>query len=275
VRYKLNQLFFLEKCLTSVNSFDERYDHYLLKPKDSVKYDVNVENSFSVLDLRLTLDPRSDYGMITHLGNELDEFIEMYYSPCIAELFGTNEGTTPDVEPQYFMAYSWLTHDACSKLSCLADNMRWDRKDDSLGCVPSLIIADETLYDTSNPNSNCAKNNNVNTFAADTEVCKYEEETLFDYQDSAKACWGDTVPDYLMNHFCMPQLSGRLATEDDITRINEKYQVCTASIAATPATVSRRRMSGDNNNLKPRQLSENLQETLLKTSFAENAENED
>jgi len=280
VRYKLNQLFFLEKCLTSVNSFDERYDHYLLKPKDSVKYDVNVENSFSVLDLRLTLDPKSDYGMITHLGNELDEFIEMYYSPCIAELFGTNEGTTPDVEPQYFMAYSWLTHDACSKLSCLADNMRWDRKDDSLGCVPSLIIADETLYDTSNPNSNCAKNNNVNTFAADTEVCKYEEETLFDYQDSAKACWGDTVPDYLMNHFCMPQLSGRLATEDDITRINEKYEGCTLethpSIAATPANpVSRRRMSGDNNNLKPRQLSENLQETLLKTSFAENAENED
>merc|ERR1712238_344495 len=132
----------------------------------------------------------------------------------------------------------------------------------------------------------CAKNNNVNTFAADTEVCKYEEITLFDYQDSAKACWGDTVPDYLMNHFCMPQLSGRLATEDDITRINEKYQVCTdethPSIAATPANsgydtpnFSRRRMSGDNNNLKPRQLSENLQETLLKTSFAENAENED
>jgi len=280
VRYKLNQLFFLEKCLTSVNSFDERYDHYLLKPKDSVKYDVNVENSFSVLDLRLTLDPKSDYGMITHLGNELDEFIEMYYSPCIAELFGTNEGTTPDVEPQYFMAYSWLTHDACSKLSCLADNMRWDRKDDSLGCVPSLIIADDTLYDPTNDgNSNCAKNNNVDTFAAATEVCKYEEQLLFTYQDTAKACWGDTVPDYLMNHFCMPQLSGRLATEDDITRINEKYLVCTGethpSIAATPAATQRRRMSGDNNNLKPRQLSENLQETLLKTSFAENAENED
>ena len=38
---------------------------------------------------------------------------------------------------------------ACVKLSCLADNMRWDRSDDSVGCVPSLIVRaiDPSKYD--------------------------------------------------------------------------------------------------------------------------------
>ena len=124
VRYKLNQLFFLEKCLTTVNSFDKRYDSYILKPKDSVTYDVNVESSFSVKELRLTLDLLGDYGMIKHLGNELDEFINMYYSPCIAELFGTRQGSTPDVEPQYLMAHSLLTHYVYLKVSSLFDSIK-------------------------------------------------------------------------------------------------------------------------------------------------------
>ena len=126
--------------MTTVNSFEAKYDYYIIKPQDSVNYDVNVEYRFSVKELRLTLDPLGDYEMIKHLGNELDELIEMYYSPCVVDRFGTHQGSTPDGEPHNLMAYSWTILDACAKLSCLVDNMRWDRSDDIVDCVPSLIV---------------------------------------------------------------------------------------------------------------------------------------
>ena len=62
------------------------------------------------------------------------------YQPCIAALFGTNIGANPDTEPQYFLAYEWLTHNACGYFSCLADNMRWDCEKG--GCIPSGITGD-------------------------------------------------------------------------------------------------------------------------------------
>jgi len=270
VRFKLNQLYFLEKCLITVNAFDLKYDYHVLKPKDSVRYDVNVEASFSVKELRLTLDPGGDYGMVTHLGKELDEFIEMYYSPCIAELFGTHQGSTPDVEPQYFMAFSWLTHDACAKLSCLADNMRWDRRDDAtnVGCVPSLIVgAGHSFYGISS--DNCAKDNDVSTFTAATESCKHDETEFYTYQMNSETCWGDTVPDYLMNHFCMPQLSGKILEDgsDEKTALTTKVTACASTgNQGNP----NRRLSGENDNLKPRQANEKLQDTVLKSYFTEN-----
>ena len=39
------------------------------------------------------------------MGNELDEFIDMYYEPCIAALFGTSVGSFSDIEAKYFIAY--------------------------------------------------------------------------------------------------------------------------------------------------------------------------
>ena len=103
--------------------------------------------------------------MIKHLGNELDEFIEMYYSPCVADRFGTHQCSTPNGEPHNLMAYSWTILDACAKLSCLANNMRWDRSYDSGGCVPSLIVraTDSGTYDHDGLTNqiNCAKDNRV------------------------------------------------------------------------------------------------------------------
>merc|ERR1712160_139029 len=69
VRYKLNQLFFLEKCLTSINSYDSTYDMYILKAQDSVKYDATIEAKYTVLDLKMALDPGKDYGLLQSLGN--------------------------------------------------------------------------------------------------------------------------------------------------------------------------------------------------------------
>ena len=203
---KIHQLFTLQSCLDSVNSLSEKYDDYVLKSKDSAKYDASIEGRFTARELKLVLDPFNDYSLVEHMNNELDEFTEMFYRPCIAALFGTNIGSLPDIEPQYFMAYSWVTHDACSKISCLADNMRWNR--DGSGCVESLISGYKApLYNTND--NECQKDDE--SFPIDgSEVCKYNRSDLHNYHESVNACWGDqTVPHYLMDYFCMPEILGQ------------------------------------------------------------------
>jgi len=227
VRYKLNQLFTMEKCLTSVNSYDSTYDYHILKAQDSVKYDANIEVKYTVLRLKMALDPTQDYGLITALGKELDEFIEMYYSPCVAELFGSNVGSNPDVEPQYFMAYGWLTHDACAHLTCLADNMRWDRV--LGGCTVGLMTG--TVFASTGTDATsvkCAKDNDETSTAP--PKCKHPEADLKAFQDKANDCWAtdSVVPYYLMEHFCMPQLTGEVDRGVIMTEVNAIKGACTA-----------------------------------------------
>jgi len=227
VRYRLNQLFTMEKCLTSVNSYDSTYDYHILKAQDSVKYDANIEVKYTVLRLKMALDPTQDYGLITALGKELDEFIEMYYSPCVAELFGSNVGSNPDVEPQYFMAYGWLTHDACAHLTCLADNMRWDRV--LGGCTVGLMTG--TVFASTGTDAtsvNCAKDNDETSTAP--PKCKHPEVDLKAFQDKANDCWeiDSVVPYYLMEHFCMPQLTGEVDDSNIKAEVDAIKAACVA-----------------------------------------------
>ena len=136
----------------------------------------------------------------------------MYYQPCIAALFGTNIGATPDTEPQYFLAYGWLTHDACGYLSCLADNMRWDRSNG--GCIPSGISGITPFADTDVAENFCAKKSD-DTDEGPAETCKHTGSDLKAYGDQANNCWaaGGSTPSALMSHFCMPSLSGELADQ--------------------------------------------------------------
>jgi hypothetical protein len=229
VRYKVNTMFTLEKCVTAVRSFPSpRYDFHILKSMDTVKYDAAIEVQFTVAELRMAIDPTGDYSLIKHLASELDEFMDMYYSPCLAALFGTNIGTNPDTDPKYFMAESWYNHDACTKLSCLADNMRWDRKGGANGsCVPSLLAgsAGPPAGIEASDDDRCTKD--VNDDEGDAETCKYKEIDLKEYTDTVKRCWqheatGTSVsPVYLMEHFCMPQLSGMKAE----TKMEEEIQL--------------------------------------------------
>ena len=58
---------------------------------------------------------------------------------------------------------------------------------------------------------NCAKDDDP-LWSGD-EKCKHPEAELKEFQDKANTCWeGEgVVPYYIMNHFCMPQLSGNQA----------------------------------------------------------------
>merc|ERR1712160_105585 len=217
VQKKINQLFILEKCVASVNSMQERYGSYALKSQGSIKYDSSVEGKVTVNQLKMTLDPFGDLSLIRHMGNELDEFIDMYYRPCIAALFGTNVGSSPDVEAKFFMAYGWLTHEACSKLSCLADNMRWNRN--GSGCIGSLITGrNAPIYDLND--NECKKDDEVDP-SDGSELCKYDTTDLQLYQTRLNACWVDPnptsrVPYYMLEHFCMPEITGEKIDEDVI-----------------------------------------------------------
>ena len=124
VSKKINQLFTLEKYVASVNFTLENYDSYIFKSQGSAKDDGSMEDKFTVNQLKMALGPLGDLSLIKHMRNELDNFMNVYYQSCIVTLFGNSVGSSPDVEAKYFMAYGWLTHETCLKLSCLADNMR-------------------------------------------------------------------------------------------------------------------------------------------------------
>jgi len=227
IRHRINQLFTLEKCVASVNSFQERFDYYILKSQDTVKYDASIEGNFTLKQLKMALDPLNDYSLVKHMGNELDEFIEMFYEPCIAALFGANIGLSPDTEPKYFMAYGWMSHNACSKLSCLNDNTRWNR--DGSDCIASIITGSKApLYDSTS-DEECKKDDEVNS-DDEFEVCKYKSADLEIFQNDVNSCWGtQTVPYYLMEHFCMPEITGAIVSEDIQVELEHKASQCIRS----------------------------------------------
>jgi len=225
IRSKMNQLYTLQKCVSATKSFSSKYDYHVLRPSDTARYDAALDFNFTMLELKIALDPVADFSLVKHVGVELDEFVEMYYQPCIAALFGSNVGTNSDVEPQYFMSYGWLSHTECTHLSCLADNMQWNRG--AGGCFSSLIVGRNATDYTDTGDAECAKSRVPDGTGA--EVCKYASGA--DLQTAADLCWDTTTtlgvgtgisPYYMMTQFCMPVLNGQ--TIENNFR-NNKFEV--------------------------------------------------
>ena len=219
VRNKMNQLNTLEKCISAARSIPERFDHHILKSQDTVKYDGVIDVAFSVFELKTAIDPFNDFSMVKHMAREIDEFMDMYYRPCLAALFGTHVGTTSDTDASYFMAYPWHTHDECTKLSCLGNSMRWDRKDG--GCVPGLITGPQAqAYDDGD--SFCSLN-------ADSGLneCKYNTTQLGSFHRRTTNCWENALPvgriDYFMEHFCLPDFTEETLSETEQAQMYDAY----------------------------------------------------
>ena len=210
MRYRLVQLSVAEKCISAANAIPNRFDFNILKAQDTVKYDRAIDVKMTLFDLKRAVDPLGDFSIIKHLGKELDEWIDQFYSPCMAALYGTNIGTTPDVDVSYFMAYPWHSHEECLHLSCLSPNMRWDR--DEGGCIPGLITGGNSPGYSNNKDSKCAKSGEKSG-QSDEEKCKYDQNDLKGYHGQVTKCWkGNSVLgtgqiDYFIDHFCMPQLT--------------------------------------------------------------------
>lgn len=218
VRLKLNQLNKLEKCISAANAIPDRYNYHLLQSQDNAAYDAAP---FSVYDIKNSLDPFSDFSMVKHMAKELDEFIEMYISPCYAAIFGTNIGTSPGTNPAYFNAYPWYSHTDCTRLSCLASGMRWDRSNPAGGCIVSLLAG--TTAPPYSGDSNCSKTTNN----AGEQVCKQDSTELSDFHTRITSCWSNSLPSgnvlYFLDNYCMPALKPDGATLGitDINRIKQ------------------------------------------------------
>lgn len=229
VRMKINNLFTLERCISMIRTFPVANDYNLLKHQDSVEVAGILEMDFTVKEMRLALDPLNNFSLLRAVGEELDEWVDMYYQPCVAALFGMNVGSNPDVESQYFLAYGWLSHSACMRLSCLADNMRWDRKASGGGCTTSLLVgyyAENYQSKDSNGDADAlCKKDNSNMVEQSEEACKYDQEYLFKVQSAHNQCFACGVsPAFILNEFCMPQLTEEIAfgaKREDVDSLSE------------------------------------------------------
>ncbi len=203
VAYKITQLSTMQNCISAVRSFPEYLDYNILKPQDMVKYDASMKIDFSVLEMKMALDPFADYGLVAQMGKEFDEWMDMFYQPCIAAIFGSNVGTTSDTDPSYFMAFPWHTHEECIHLACFGNSMRWDRENGS--CTPSIIRGTKAKENASD--TKCAKHID----ALGNLTCKHSSEDLRKFHKNVQTVWKQAFPrgnmDYFMEHYCMPQIT--------------------------------------------------------------------
>jgi len=225
-RYKMNSLFTLEKCVAGIRAFPKRYDDFLLKTKDTVKYDATLDTEFSVGELKMALDPLEDFSLVTMVAHELDEFVAMFYDPCIAAINGMNIGVSQDTDPKYFMAESWYNHPECSYVSCLADNMAWDRKNG--GCTPGITAQTKAVTYSEN-DVHCAKKLDID---GETEICKHSPNTAVFNECSKDQDDNHVASSYIVDHFCMPQLKadGGKASSTKAVEIKKMSTTCDAAV---------------------------------------------
>lgn len=221
-RTKMDMLGVLERCITASRVFPVTKLHNYLQQRPTANglYDGTLDTLVTLLELQLGIDPKGDYGLLKHLTEELDEWVDMFYSPCYAAIFGKNIGTTPDVDVNYFRAYPWYDHAECTYLTCLQEGYRWDRKDG--GCVTGLIRGTSAqVYDKTNVASYAKCSKDINENSQDLEICKYLEASLDDLQKDYNTCWANieisNVYD-LVDNYCNPELDFDLGFLDwDVT----------------------------------------------------------
>ena len=253
LRSKLNTLFELELCVERVRSIPKRYDYQFLKPSDTAKYDAAIDMDYTVKELKMSLDPFNDFGLVKHYSKEVDEYTEMYYSPCLtAILDGSKHSSDYGVDQMFFMASPWYDHAECTHLSCLMENARWDRVNG--GCVPNLMSDSNMSEDNDNPSATpefCATalSETVDDSGTVTtsEKCKHDSNELDNFQKQSKSCWkslqgqrtGDessyAVSSYLLEKFCLPQLSDRQASDKVKKSLADLATSCSFT-EPTPAT---------------------------------------
>ena len=227
LRYKFVQIGILEKCIAAANSISHEFNYNILKSLDHVKYSVDVSTEITLVQLKRAIDPLGDYGLVKQLGREMDEWIEMYFSPCLAALHGTNIGTSPRTETPYFVSYPWYSHPECMRLTCLTNGMRWDRRTGQ-GCVLGILYtpgAENYGNGDSSNNTYCAKDVEGDG-SLDEETCKFNSIELHSFHDDVFQCYSSTQSTdisgiaYLIENFCNPQVTSTQLSEREKIEFN-------------------------------------------------------
>merc|ERR1719162_527301 len=212
VRDKMKILNTLSNCISVLRSFPEHTDYTFLQSVDNVGYDGAMEMTFTVKELKIALDPSSDLRTLTMVSNERDEYVEMFYRPCVSALYGMNFGNKKDTDSKFFMAEPWYNHEECMRASCLQRNMAWDRKN-GRGCVNGILrqTVQSTIPTAFDPH--CVTSMDVENGGY---ICKYTPNAnTIRQMDFCRANLpqgrngrGGPVPvsmEYLIDHFCAPK----------------------------------------------------------------------
>ncbi len=244
LRLKMNTLSTLERCISILSGYPSRLDKHLVQPHTD-KFGINQAEKISVYEMKKALDPKGDYYLIRHLSQEIDEFVEMYYSPCLAAVFGSTKAKNAETDPSYMMAYPWYSHDECMHLSCFASTMRWDR--DKGGCIAGILSGTEaTSYEDTPDTSKCPID--PDSLGNDTLECKVKASELNQFVTEIKQCWGapDTVMqgeysiELFLNDYCMPTITGETLTDTEYNNLYDTLNDC-----ATENFVVRRKLDAN------------------------------
>ncbi len=209
-------------CISSIREIPDRYDYNLLTPKNGASNGA-PEVRISLLELKMALDPFQDWAMFVQVSKELEEFLDMYVVPCYSSLLGVvdNFGLGPNNKgSDVTKAYPWYVHTACSKLSCLGKNMRWDRSNPDGGCVASILNGPSSNRYEMGTDDNCQ----VKVTTSNGVECKYPTSELATLHHKTLSCWNATIPsgstNYYLDYFCEPEVSSEIMDADakDILR---------------------------------------------------------
>lgn len=225
LRYKTDQLSLMTQCTSAVRSIPERHDFTLVKAQGDHR-GTSSDLMYTVFDLKVALDPFGDYGIVKQMSKELDEYVEMFYTPCLSALYGIGQKQLSSIDASYFfLAYPWHSHNACTKLACLGNGMRWDRNVG--GCVPGLMAgASAGNYTTDTSETLCQKD--MNNQSGETETCKHNSAELAAYQQKVQKCLKGHPSigrvDYFLEHYCLPQLSDKKLNDRAAYEIKHNYE---------------------------------------------------
>ena len=210
-RIKINKLSTLEKCVSAVRQIPSYFDYNLLQQQESKAGGTFA--AITVAELRAALDPFSDYSLVKEFGREIDEYMDMFYSPCVSQILGSSIITSGTTDAKYIMASTWDNYETCKHMTCLDENQRWDRA--ASGCAPS-ILSGQSLAKNYTTHDFCAYD--VDKSEA-VEACKYETTKLDEYHDEVMACWEELLPatnnkvDDFLDYYCLPTLSETVVSD--------------------------------------------------------------
>jgi hypothetical protein len=223
LRLKLNNFALVEQCIGQVSGIPSRTDNYILKQKAIAEYNSDLM-AISVLEMKMVMDPFGDFGLLTHVGFEINEYIAMFYQRCITAMFGSG---APG-ETSAFLTAPWTGHSECMHLSCLGTLNRWSR--DGAGCVPGILAGTgATEYKPDEEITQCVLDPDG---TGDVEECLYKTHTLNQFQVRAKDCWNNMKPDggvnamYMIDNFCLPLVGQDKADE----KYPDEYQQILGSV---------------------------------------------
>ena len=251
----------LGQCVSTLRSYPPRFDYYFLQQSanDAAHYNHRIEMKLTVKQLRTTLDPSGDLKILSLLGQENDEFIEMVYQPCLAALYGNNVGHDRQTDPLHFMAQPWFMHEECTRTACLMNNgMAWDRKNGGQ-CVDGILerhnAVRPTFYTPTEEEMSdndeeveeekyCAMSLNL---TSGVESCKHKPNPLdieqidlcrykiMDEENERNETDLSAISisiQYIMDYFCMPRMAININEPDDEMKdfIDSKVDICTSSV---------------------------------------------